>query len=203
MSLPTTPMALTPTGFGMFAAPGSAARICSKGLSGNSDSSSAKRRPQAGDAALVEAQNGESVAVRRLGDGDEDRSPAVRQVRVHVVVSAAVQECLRQPVGRRIGGTAGCTARDVTGEVQLAVPGGRVLAGSARRPAADSFGDMTNEANPAPSHRRALLWSAVVVSAAVNAITSIAGLSPYISIAFGAATFMCGMALFAGRREKR
>ncbi|MFE5563941.1 hypothetical protein ACFQ68_03025 [Amycolatopsis japonica] len=62
---------------------------------------------------------------------------------------------------------------------------------------------MTNEANSAPSHRRALLWFVLVVSAAVNAITSIVGLSPYVSIAFGAATFLCGMALFVGRRGQR
>ncbi|NGY62464.1 hypothetical protein G7043_26420 [Lentzea sp. NEAU-D13] len=63
---------------------------------------------------------------------------------------------------------------------------------------------MMNETNSAqsPSHRRALLWSALVVSAVANAGTSIAGLSPYISIAFGALTFMFGMALFVERRQK-
>ena len=59
----------------------------------------------------------------------------------------------------------------------------------------------TNSAQSS-SRRRALLWSALIASAMANAGTSIAGLSPYISIAFGALTFMFGMALFVERRQK-
>lgn len=63
---------------------------------------------------------------------------------------------------------------------------------------------MTNETNSAQSRssRRAVLWSALVVSAVANAGTSLAGLSPYISIAFGALAFLFAVALFVGRRQK-
>ncbi|GGM88088.1 hypothetical protein GCM10011609_26040 [Lentzea pudingi] len=63
---------------------------------------------------------------------------------------------------------------------------------------------MTNETNSAQSQssRRAALWSALVVSAVANASTSVAGLSPFISIAFGALTFLFAVALFVGRRQK-
>ncbi|MBP2479543.1 hypothetical protein JOF53_008415 [Crossiella equi] len=64
---------------------------------------------------------------------------------------------------------------------------------------------MMNETNTArpQSYGRAALWAALVVSAMANAGTSIAGLSPYVSVAFGALTLMFGLALFTGRRAKR
>lgn len=63
---------------------------------------------------------------------------------------------------------------------------------------------MTNETNSAQSQssRRAVLWSALVVSAVANAGTSLAGLSPYVSITFGALTLLFAVALFMGRRQR-
>lgn len=59
---------------------------------------------------------------------------------------------------------------------------------------------MMNETNPAQTRRPVLLWSVLVFSVVANAASSIAGLSSYVSIAFGALTFMCGMALFVRNR---
>jgi hypothetical protein len=52
---------------------------------------------------------------------------------------------------------------------------------------------------------RTALWVALVVSGAANAGTSMSGLSPLLSLAFGVATLLCVVALVAhhvrGRRR--
>lgn len=61
--------------------------------------------------------------------------------------------------------------------------------------------------DPAASGRglRVVLWLVLVVSAAANASTSLAGLNPLLSVAFGVATLLCVAALIVhhvrGRRR--
>jgi hypothetical protein len=66
------------------------------------------------------------------------------------------------------------------------------------------------DSSPAPVDRqgrtlRAVLWLVVVVSAAANATTSLAGLSPVLSVTFGVATVLCvaGLVVHHVRRRQR
>ncbi|WP_410604772.1 hypothetical protein [Amycolatopsis sp. lyj-90] len=60
---------------------------------------------------------------------------------------------------------------------------------------------MTDESNAPQTHRRALLWTVLVISAVANAAASMAGLSAYISAGFGLLTLACGATLIFGRRK--
>jgi hypothetical protein len=64
------------------------------------------------------------------------------------------------------------------------------------------------DSSPAPADRpgrtlRGVLWLVLVVSAAANATTSLAGLNPLLSVTFGMATLVCVAALIAHHVRRR